>query len=58
MFGGAFGESDPLVGPRCPFSIPSKPVRQQPTLETFITAIGGGYFFLPSVSAVRYVGQL
>ena len=58
MFGGAFSESDPLVGPRCPFSIPSKPVRQQPTLETFITAIGGGYFFLPSLSALRYIGHL
>jgi Dyp-type peroxidase family len=58
MFGGAFAESDPLVGPRCPFSIPSTPVRQQPTLETFITVIGGGYFFLPSLSALRYIGQL
>jgi Dyp-type peroxidase family len=58
MFGGKFQESDPLVGPKCPFSIPSHPVRQQPTLETFITARGGGYFFLPSLSAIRYLGDL
>jgi Dyp-type peroxidase family len=57
MFGGAFDQSDPLIGPRCPFRIPSRPVRQQPILETFITVIGGGYFFLPSLSAIRYFGQ-
>jgi Dyp-type peroxidase family len=57
MFGGAFGESDPLIGPKCPFSIPSRPVRQQPTLETYITALGGGYFFLPSLRALRYLGE-
>jgi Dyp-type peroxidase family len=58
MFGGEFKESDPLTGPRCPFSIPSRPVRQQAVLETFITARGGGYFFLPSLSALRYLGEL
>jgi Dyp-type peroxidase family len=58
MFGMGYTESDPLLGARCPYSIPSKPVRQQPTLETFITPVGGGYFFLPSVSALRYLGAL
>ncbi len=58
MFGGEFQESDPLTGPKCPFSIPARPVRQQPVLETFITARGGGYFFLPSLSALRYLGEL
>ncbi len=58
MFGGEFKQSDPLTGPKCPFSIPSRPVRQQPVLETFITARGGGYFFLPSLSALRYLGEL
>jgi Dyp-type peroxidase family len=58
MFGGEFEQSDPLTGPKCPFSIPSLPVRQQPVLETFITARGGGYFFLPSLSALRYLGEL
>jgi Dyp-type peroxidase family len=58
MFGGAFDQSDPLIGPQCPFRIPSEPVRQQPVLETFITVIGGGYFFLPSLSAIRYLGQI
>lgn len=58
MFGGEFQESDPLTGPKCPFSIPSQPVRQQPVLETFITPRGGGYFFLPSMSGLRYLGEL
>jgi len=58
MFGGGYNEGDPLISPRCPFSIPSKPVRQQPIIETFITPVGGGYFFLPSVRALHYLGAL
>jgi Dyp-type peroxidase family len=58
MFGLGYNESDPLLGPSCPFSIPSKPVRQQPVIETFITPVGGGYFFLPSMRALRYLGAL
>jgi deferrochelatase/peroxidase EfeB len=58
MFGAGYKETDPIIGPSCPFTIPSKPMRQQPKIETFITPIGGGYFFLPSLSALRYFGAL
>jgi Dyp-type peroxidase family len=58
MFGFGYNEGDPIIAPQCPFSIPSKPVRQQPIIETFITPVGGGYFFLPSLRALRYLGAL
>jgi len=58
MFSGAYNQSDPLVGPKCPFSIPSLPVRQQPVLETYITARGGGYFFVPSRRALQFFGAM
>jgi Dyp-type peroxidase family len=58
MFGFGYNESDPILGSKCPFSIPSKPVRQQPIIDTFITPVGGGYFFLPSLRALRYLGAL
>jgi Dyp-type peroxidase family len=58
MFGLGYDESDPILGTSCPFSIPSKPIRQQPVLETFITPVGGGYFFLPSMRALRYLGAI
>jgi Dyp-type peroxidase family len=58
MFGMGYNESDPILGASCPYSIPSKPVRQQPIIETFIAPVGGGYFFLPSVRALQYLGAL
>jgi deferrochelatase/peroxidase EfeB len=58
MFGLGYNESDPILGTSCPFSIPSKPIRQQPMIKTFITPVGGGYFFLPSLCALRYLGAL
>jgi len=33
-------------------------VRQKPIIETFITPVGGGYFFLPSLRALQYLGAL
>jgi Dyp-type peroxidase family len=58
MFGLGYNENDPILGPSCPYSIPSMPVRQQPVVETFITPVGGGYFFMPSMRALRYLGAL
>jgi Dyp-type peroxidase family len=58
MFGGAYDQTDPMIGPKCPFSIPSLPVRQQPLLETYITAQGGGYFFMPSRRALQFFGAM
>ena len=62
-------ESDPLLGnrqpvPGCPFtdtfSLPQEAgVRTRITgMPQFITVRGGAYFFLPSLSAIRYLGSL
>jgi deferrochelatase/peroxidase EfeB len=65
-FGGLTEESDPLLGNRepvagCPvtdaFSLPQLDgLRQRITgLPQFITVRGGAYFFLPGISALRYL---
>jgi deferrochelatase/peroxidase EfeB len=68
-FGGLTQESDPLLGNRqpvagCPvtgnFSVPQRSganlrLREVPQ---FVTVRGGAYFFLPSLSALRYLASL
>ena len=60
------GESDPLLGTRLAtpgetandgFSIPqaSGPDRRITGLPQFVTVLGGGYFFLPGIRALRYL---
>ena len=67
-FDGLTEESDPLMGNRepvqgCPFtntfSMPrSGDLRQRLTdLPQFVTVRGGGYFFLPSLRALRYFAK-
>ena len=57
-FSGVTGESDPLPG--CPvtgnFTIPGDgtPRWRVSGLPQFVTVRGGGYFFLPSLRALRY----
>ena len=64
-FTGMTGESDPLLGnrepiPGCPvtsdFNMPQQSgLRQRVSgLPQFIKVVGGGYFFLPSLRALRY----
>ena len=65
-FAGLTGESDPLLGHRLPdaggaptdgFSIPQAdgPDRRLSGLPQFVTVVGGAYFFLPGIRAVRYI---
>ena len=59
-FAGLYDDSDPLVGPSEPyggtFTIQSDPVRERLTdVPRFISVRGGAYFFLPGLSAVRYL---
>jgi deferrochelatase/peroxidase EfeB len=65
-FAGLTGESDPLLGHRLPdsgdiptdgFSIPQAdgPDRRLSGLPQFVTVLGGAYFFLPGIRAVRYL---
>lgn len=57
MFGGLFNETDPMLGPEGKFTVPSSPVRQKPDVQTYVTVHGGGYFFIPSLGAIRYLGE-
>jgi Dyp-type peroxidase family len=55
-------EKDPLVGAsdgRCPFTIPSRPVRRRlQGLPNFVITRGGEYLFAPSLSALRWISNL
>src|SRR5262245_50481718 len=64
-FAGLPGERDPLLGHRLPdlggsatdgFSIPQAagPARRLSGLPQFVTVVGGAYFFLPGIRALRY----
>jgi deferrochelatase/peroxidase EfeB len=64
-FAGLHGERDPLLGHRLPepgnsptdgFSIPQadSPDRWLSGLPQFVTVVGGAYFFLPGIRALRY----
>ena len=65
-FSGLTAERDPLLGHRLPdpgdsptdrFSIPQAdgPDRQLTGLPQFVTVVGGAYFFLPGIRALRYL---
>jgi len=52
------GETDPLMGPRGPFTMPCTPIRERATVETFVHFAGGEYFFLPSLPALAYLAAM
>ncbi len=63
VFGGLDGEVDPLVGNLTKgdeiFTVQADPLRTRiHNLERFVTVKGGAYFFLPSLSALRYLATL
>lgn len=61
-FMGLGKERDPLVGvqePDLTFTVPHHPVRQRHAgMDTFNVLRGGEYFFLPSLSALRWIAEL
>jgi len=62
-FHGLYDDTDPLVGSRDPrgatFTVPASPVRRRyRDLPQFVRTRGGAYFFLPGISALRYLDQL
>ena len=66
-FRGLYDEVDPIAGikPKSQqalgnhFSIPGKPFRQRlRQVPPFVTVKGGGYFFLPSISALKFLSTL
>lgn len=55
-------ERDPLVGYNPDSSdrkmtIPQDPIAEKCSLPNFVTLKGGGYFFVPSISALRYLAM-
>jgi len=62
-FHGLYDDTDPLTGNRqgcgATFTEPARPVRRRYRgLPQFVRTRGGAYFFLPGVSALRYLEQL
>jgi Dyp-type peroxidase family len=61
-FIGAGNERDPIIGLQpdgATFTIPKEPVRRRVHgIETFNVLRGGEYFFMPSLSALRWLGEL
>ena len=61
-FIGAGNERDPIIGLQddgATFTIPKEPVRRRVHgIETFNVLRGGEYLFLPSLSALRWLGEL
>jgi deferrochelatase/peroxidase EfeB len=51
-------ETDPLIGPKGPFTIREQPLRRIVEVKTFIQMAGGEYFFLPSVPALKYLATI
>jgi len=61
-FAERYTEPDPIVGYHPPgaatFTVPAEPVRERyENLPQFVTTRGGGYFFLPALSALRWLAQ-
>jgi Dyp-type peroxidase family len=57
-FATLFDETDPLIGPKGPFTINEQPLRRIVDIETFVQCAGGEYFFLPSIPALNYLASL
>jgi deferrochelatase/peroxidase EfeB len=61
-FIGANGERDPIIGRQdegATFTIPKEPVRRRIRgIETFNVLRGGEYFFMPSLSALKWLASL
>ncbi|SLN59655.1 hypothetical protein ROA7450_03089 [Roseovarius albus] len=53
-----FEETDPLVGPDGQMTIPEDPLRRRVPVQTFVQMVGGEYFFLPSISGLKYLASL
>jgi Dyp-type peroxidase family len=63
VFGGEFLETDPVVGNQAKtggrMTIPDDPIRWRiHSIPEFATVVGGAYFFLPGIAAIRYLAKL
>ena len=57
-FAGLYDEDDPLIGRVGKFTIQDEPLRRRVCdFQQFVSTRGGGYFFLPSLSALGILGN-
>lgn len=54
-FATLFKEVDPLVGPAGPMTIRDGQLRRVAHVDTFVSMVGGDYFFLPSLPALQFL---
>jgi deferrochelatase/peroxidase EfeB len=57
-FAGLGKEKDPLISRQdkgAYFTVPGSPPRRVHNIQSFNTLLGGEYFFLPSLSAIRWL---
>jgi porphyrinogen peroxidase len=57
-FGTLDSQDDPIVGSQpCPkaFTIPGQPSGGEISLQHFTQTLGGGYFFLPGIAALKFI---
>ncbi|HBE28890.1 MAG TPA: hypothetical protein DDW25_08380, partial [Ktedonobacter sp.] len=57
-----YDDADPIVGTHYPdggtFTMQAKPVRKRVTgLPRFVSVVGGAYFFMPGIRAIRYLAN-
>ena len=62
-FNGLYDDADPIIGTHHldggTFTIQAKPVRKRFTgLPRFVSVVGGAYFFMPGIRAIRYLASL
>jgi Dyp-type peroxidase family len=60
-FGGLYAEQDPLLGPPGFFTVQRDELRARFRFDPprrFVTVRGGAYFFLPGLSALRYLATI
>jgi deferrochelatase/peroxidase EfeB len=59
-FEGLYDDPDPIIStePGRTFRVPDRPVRRRVgDLPAFVSVVGGAYFFLPGVRALRYIAR-
>ena len=61
-FDGLYDDTDPILGAHSQngstFTVQAKPVRKRTTgLPRFISVLGGAYFFMPGIKAIRYLAS-
>jgi Dyp-type peroxidase family len=56
-FATLFQEVDPLVGPAGGMTLRDEGLRRTVSVDTFVRMVGGDYFFLPSLPALRFLAS-